>query len=74
VLSGALAVLAPASAAQAEPSLDSIEQQIDAKSKSLVFRGTAADELSDKAEKNAKKLEKASTKMFKEFPPSAKKK
>jgi cell wall-associated NlpC family hydrolase len=35
VLSGALAVLAPASAAQAEPSLDSIEQQIDAKSKSL---------------------------------------
>jgi cell wall-associated NlpC family hydrolase len=35
VLSGVLAVLAPAGAAQAEPSLDRIEQQIDAKSKSL---------------------------------------
>ena len=35
VLGGALAVLAPASAAQAEPSLDSIEKQIDTKSASL---------------------------------------
>jgi len=51
-----------------------VVDMFDAKSKSLVFRGTAADELSDKPEKNAKKLEKASTKMFKEFPPSAKKK
>jgi hypothetical protein len=42
-----------------------------AKSKQLVFRGTATDELSDKPEKNVKKLEKASKKMFKEFPPGA---
>ena len=41
----------------------------DAKSKSLLFRGTATDELSDKAEKNQKKLDKASQKMFKDFPP-----
>jgi hypothetical protein len=47
----------------------------DAKSKALMFRGTASDELSDKPEKNQKKLGKASDKMFKEFPPgSAKKK
>jgi len=45
----------------------------DAKSKNLVFRGTAQDELSDNPDKNAKKLEKASAKMFKNFPPSAKK-
>ena len=44
-----------------------------AKSKALVFRGTASDELSDKADKNAKKLDKASTKMFKDFPPGSKK-
>jgi hypothetical protein len=44
------------------------------KSKNLVFRGTAEDELSDNPDKNAKKLEKASTKMFKNFPPSAKEK
>ena len=47
----------------------------DAKSKALMFRGTASDELSDKPEKNQKKLAKASDKMFKDFPPgSAKKK
>jgi hypothetical protein len=46
----------------------------DAKSKNLVFRGTAQDELSDKPEKNVKKLEKASNKMFKEFPPGSDKK
>ena len=51
-----------------------VVDMFDVKSKGLVFRGTAADELSDKPEKNAKKLDKASTKMFKEFPPSAKKK
>ncbi len=32
----------------------------DAKSKALLFRGTAEDEISDKAEKNIKKVEKAS--------------
>ena len=46
----------------------------DAKSKALVFRGTASDEISDKAEKNVKKVEKASDKMFKDFPPGSKEK
>jgi hypothetical protein len=44
----------------------------DAKSKTLLFRGTAEDEISDKAEKNIKKVEKASSKMFKDFPPGSK--
>jgi hypothetical protein len=43
----------------------------DAKSKQLIFRGTAQDEMSDKPEKNQKKVEKATTKMFKDFPPKA---
>ena len=46
----------------------------DAKSKALMFRGTASDEISDKPEKNIKKVEKASAKMFKDFPPGSKKK
>ena len=46
----------------------------DAKTKQLVFRGTASDELSDKPEKNAKKLAKASDKLFKDFPPGSVKK
>lgn len=46
----------------------------DAKSKSLLFRGVAKDELSDKADKNEKKIEKATTKMFKDFPPGSAKK
>ena len=45
----------------------------DPKSKNLLFRGTAEDEISDNAERNAKRLEKASTKMFKNFPPVVKK-
>jgi hypothetical protein len=44
----------------------------DAKSKQLMFRGIAQDELSDKPEKNVKKLSKASDKMFKDFPPGSK--
>ena len=44
------------------------------KSKSLVFRGIAEGEISDNADRNAKRLDKASTKMFKDFPPVAKKK
>ena len=51
-----------------------VVDMFDAKTKNLVFRGTAEDELSDKPEKNAKKLEKASTKMFKDFPPGSTKK
>jgi hypothetical protein len=48
-----------------------VVDMFDAKSKSLVFRGIAEDELSDKPEKNAKKLEKASDKLFKNFPPGS---
>jgi hypothetical protein len=42
--------------------------------KNLLWRGTAQDELSDKPEKNIKKLGKASDKMFKDFPPGSAKK
>jgi hypothetical protein len=49
-----------------------VVDMFDAKSKNLVFRGTAEDEISDNPDKNKKRLEKASTKMFKEFPPTAK--
>jgi hypothetical protein len=50
-----------------------VVDMFDAKTKNLVFRGTAEDEISDNPEKNAKRLEKASTKMFKNFPPAPKK-
>jgi hypothetical protein len=42
--------------------------------KNLLWRGAAQDELSDKPEKNIKKLGKASDKLFKDFPPGSKKK
>ena len=44
----------------------------DAKNKKLVFRGVGEDEVSDKPDKNTKKLDKAAEKMFKNFPPGAK--
>jgi hypothetical protein len=44
----------------------------DVKNKKLVFRGIAQDEVSEKAEKNEKKIGKAMEKMFKNFPPKAK--
>ncbi len=50
-----------------------VVDMFDPKSKSLVFRGIAEGEISDNAERNAKRLDKASTKMFKDFPPAAKK-
>ena len=50
-----------------------VVDMFEAKSKNLVFRGTAESEISDNANKNASRLEKASTKMFKNFPPAAKK-
>jgi len=40
--------------------------------KQLVYRGVAEDEISDNPSKNVKKLEKASAKLFKNFPPVAK--
>jgi hypothetical protein len=46
----------------------------DAKTKKLVFRGVGEDEVSDKADKNTKKLDKAAEKMFKNFPPKEKEK
>lgn len=45
----------------------------DAKTKKLLFRGNATDELSDKVDKNMKKVDKAASKMFKDFPPKPKK-
>ena len=51
-----------------------VVDMFDPKTKSLVFRGVAEGEISDNANKNAKRLDKASTKMFKDFPPAAKKK
>jgi len=41
----------------------------DAQSKQLIFRASATDTLSDKTEKNQKKLAKALNKMFYDFPP-----
>ena len=46
----------------------------DAKTKKLMWRGTAQDELSDKPEKNIKKIAKVSDKFFKDFPPGSAKK
>ncbi|MEY2412653.1 MAG: hypothetical protein QOD84_1259 [Acidobacteriaceae bacterium] len=43
----------------------------DAKTKQLIWRGSAEDTVSDKAETNEKNLEKGAAKMFKKFPPQA---
>lgn len=45
----------------------------DASTKQLAWRGTGTDTLSDKPEKNEKKLNKALEKMFKKYPPEKKK-
>lgn len=42
----------------------------DARTKQLVWRGTAEDTVSDKPEKNEKKLNESVDKLFKDFPPS----
>jgi hypothetical protein len=44
----------------------------DAKTKELMYRGIAQDEISDKPEKNIKKVAKAADKLFKDFPPGSK--
>lgn len=41
----------------------------DAKTKQLIWRGSAEDTVSSKAEKNEKNLDKGVAKMFKDFPP-----
>jgi len=45
----------------------------DAKTKQIVWRGVGSDTVSDKPEKNEKKLNKALEKMFKKYPPPKKK-
>lgn len=44
----------------------------DAKTHKVIWRGTASDTLSDKPEKNAQKIDKATAKMFKKYPPGSK--
>jgi Domain of unknown function (DUF4136) len=44
----------------------------DTLTKKLIWRGIASDALSDKPEKNEKKLEKGVEDMFKHFPPKPK--
>jgi len=50
-----------------------VVDMFDANSKQLVWRGNAEDMLSGDPDKNEKKLDKAVVKMFKKFPPQAKK-
>jgi hypothetical protein len=45
----------------------------DAKTKTLLWRGSASDTLSDKSDKNIKNLDKGVQKMFDHFPPGQKK-
>ena len=44
----------------------------DAKAKQFLWRGTATDTVSGDPQKNAKKIDKALTKMFQKFPPTGK--
>ena len=44
----------------------------DGSQKKLMWRGTATDTLSDKSDKNSKKIDKAVEKLFKKYPPSGK--
>jgi hypothetical protein len=46
----------------------------DAKTKQLLWRGTASDTLSNNSDKNIKNLDKGVEKMFKQFPPGSSKK
>jgi len=45
----------------------------DAKTKTIIWRGSSSDTLSDKSDKNIKNLDKGVQKMFDHFPPQAKK-
>ena len=49
-----------------------VVDMFDAKTKQLIWRGSAEDTLSDKADKNEKNLDKGVEKMFKHFPPGSK--
>jgi hypothetical protein len=46
-----------------------VVDMFDTKTKQLIWRGSAEDTLSDKADKNIKNLDKGVAKMFKSFPP-----
>jgi hypothetical protein len=52
------------------PKGELVVDMADVKNKEFIWRGTASDTLSDKPEKNQKKLDKALAKMFKNFPPT----
>ena len=45
----------------------------DSKTKTVIWRGSSSDTLSDKSDKNIKNLDKGVQKMFEHFPPEAKK-
>ena len=45
----------------------------DAKNKQLLWRGSATDTISDNSNKNINNLDKAVTKLFKNYPPTQKK-
>jgi hypothetical protein len=49
-----------------------VVDMFDANTKKLLWRGNATDTLSDKSDKNIKKLDKSVEKMFKDFPPKPK--
>lgn len=51
-----------------------VVDMLDPHAKQLVFRGIATDTLSDKPEKNAKKIQKAAQKIFEKYPPKEKEK
>jgi len=44
----------------------------DSKTKTLIWRGSANDTLSDQSDKNIKNLDKAVNKLFEHFPPGKK--
>jgi hypothetical protein len=46
-----------------------VVDMLDAATRELVWRAIARDSLSDKTDKNEKKLAKATRKMFEDFPP-----
>jgi hypothetical protein len=61
---------------QIQPNIENVGTLVvdlaDAKTNRLAWRGVASDALSDKSDKNAKKLQKTVEKMFKKYPPPSK--
>jgi hypothetical protein len=72
---GAMGGMGTATTTESEYTVGTLVVDVfDGKSKNLLWRGIAQDELSDKPDKNIKKLGKASDKLFKNFPPGSAKK